>query len=100
MAVLVGGSSTGKTRACWEAIQSLSARWWLWHPIDPSRPEAAGSAIGAIAPYTVVWLNDAQHYLLASDPVLAERIAAGLRAALTDPQRAPVLVLGTLWPRF
>src|SRR5262245_8692514 len=41
MVVLVGGSSTGKTRACWEAIQALPSRWWLWHPIDPSRPRAA-----------------------------------------------------------
>jgi hypothetical protein len=39
-AVLVGGSSTGKTRACWEALQLLrdqSVPWRLWHPIDPSR---------------------------------------------------------------
>ncbi len=42
IAVLVGGSSTGKTRACWEALQLLRDRpeeWRLWHPIDPSRPE-------------------------------------------------------------
>ena len=44
IAVLVGGSSTGKTRACWEAVQLLrhcKPGWRLWHPIDPSRPEAA-----------------------------------------------------------
>ena len=44
IAVLVGGSSTGKTRACWEALQLLRDRpepWRLWHPIDPSRPDAA-----------------------------------------------------------
>ena len=44
IAVLVGGSSTGKTRACWEALQPLRDQgpgWRLWHPIDPSRPEAA-----------------------------------------------------------
>ena len=35
-AVLVGGSSTGKTRACWEAVQTLPPEWRLWHPIDPS----------------------------------------------------------------
>ena len=38
IAVLVGGSSTGKTRACWEALQLLRDRpgpWRLWHPIDP-----------------------------------------------------------------
>lgn len=33
MLVLVGSSSTGKTRACWEAVQPLAAEGWrLWHP--------------------------------------------------------------------
>ena len=44
IAVLVGGSSTGKTRACWEALALLRDQdppWRLWHPIDPSRPDAA-----------------------------------------------------------
>lgn len=37
--VLVGTSSTGKTRACWEAVQPLSQKGWrLWHPFDPTRP--------------------------------------------------------------
>ena len=43
IAVLVGGSSTGKTRACWEALgllRDLAQPWRLWHPIDPSRPGA------------------------------------------------------------
>ncbi|MEU2427748.1 hypothetical protein ABZ619_43375 [Streptomyces sp. NPDC007851] len=29
---------------------------------------------------------------------IGEQVAAGLRKLLTDPSRAPVLVLGTLWP--
>ena len=40
IAVLVGGSSTDKTRACWEALALLRDQdppWRLWHPIDPSR---------------------------------------------------------------
>ena len=44
IAVLVGGSSTGKTRACWEAVALLRDQdppWRLWHPIDPTRPDAA-----------------------------------------------------------
>jgi hypothetical protein len=44
IAVLAGGSSTGKTRACWEALGLLREQaqpWRLWHPISPSRPEAA-----------------------------------------------------------
>ncbi|MFJ3692125.1 helix-turn-helix domain-containing protein [[Kitasatospora] papulosa] len=40
--VLVGSSSTGKTRACWEVVQPLAERGWrLWHPFDPTRAEAA-----------------------------------------------------------
>jgi hypothetical protein len=99
-AVLVGGSSTGKTRACWEAVQRLPAGWRLWHPIDPSRPAAAADAIPAVGPRTVVWLNEAQHYLFTPASRLGERIAAGLRELLRDPDRGPVLVLGTIWPEY
>ncbi len=100
MVVLVGGASTGKTRACWEAIQRLPNKWRVWHPIDPSRAAAAAQAIGEVGPYTVVWLNDTQHYLLTEDPAVSERVAAGLRTLLADPGRGPVLVLGTIWPEY
>ncbi|MER7195925.1 hypothetical protein [Streptomyces flaveolus] len=96
IAVLVGGSSTGKTRALWEAVAALPDGWRLWHPLTPTAPEAALAALPDIAPKTVVWLNEAQHYL-GPDP-RGEQVAAGLRELLTDPSRAPVLILGTLWP--
>ncbi|GGV90682.1 hypothetical protein [Streptomyces massasporeus] len=95
IAVLVGGSSTGKTRALWEAVRALPDGWRLWHPLSPTAPEAALAALPDIAPKTVVWLNEAQHYL-APEP-LGEQVAAGLRELLNDPLRTPVLVLGTLW---
>ena len=105
IAVLVGGSSTGKTRACWEALQVLREQpeqWRLWHPIDPSRPDAALRELPFIGPRTVVWLNDAQFYLDVVDGGLGERVAAGLRELLRDRARAraPVLILATLWPQF
>ena len=103
IAVLVGGSSTGKTRACWEALALLRDRdpsWRLWHPIDPSRPDAALAELAGIGRRTVVWLNEAQFYLGPTEGGLGERVAAGLREVLRDPGRAPVLVLATLWPRF
>ena len=103
IAVLVGGSSTGKTRACWEALRLLRDRpeqWRLWHPIDPTRPDAALRELPAIGPRTVVWLNEAQFYLDAADGGLGERVAAGLRELLRDPVRVPVLVLATMWSRF
>ena len=103
IAVLVGGSSTGKTRACWEALALLRDQdppWRLWHPIDPSRPDAALRELPGIGPRTVVWLNEAQFYLDPAEAGLGERVAAGLRELLRDPGRAPVLVLATVWPEF
>ncbi|MFJ6070860.1 hypothetical protein ACIQFU_08425 [Streptomyces sp. NPDC093065] len=99
MVVLVGTSSTGKTRACWEAVQSLAASGWrLWHPFDPGRVEAALGELHLVRPRTVVWLNEAQHYL--GDPVHGERVAAAVHGLLSAPERAPILVLGTLWPEY
>jgi hypothetical protein len=103
IAVLVGGSSTGKTRACWEALRllrNLPEQWQLWHPIDPTRPDAALRDLPAIGPRTVMWMNEAQFYLEAADGGLGEQVAAGLRELLRSPARAPVLVLATLWPQF
>ncbi|MFB7280264.1 hypothetical protein ACFCZV_24410 [Streptomyces hydrogenans] len=97
--VLVGTSSTGKTRACWEAIQPLAAKGWrLWHPFDPTRAEAALEDLHHVGPRTVVWLNEAQHYL--GDRAAGERIAAAVHRLLVDEERGPVLVLGTLWPEY
>ncbi|WFE97521.1 tetratricopeptide repeat protein [Micromonospora sp. WMMD987] len=100
IAMLVGASSTGKTRACWEAIQRLPAQWRVWHPFDPTRPDAADQQLAQVPGYTVVWFNEAQHYLLTTDPRLGERVAARLRTLLRDPARGPVLVLGTIWPYY
>ncbi|WP_434434149.1 tetratricopeptide repeat protein [Streptomyces noursei] len=99
MLVLVGTSSTGKTRACWEAVQPLTAQGWrLWHPFDPTRAEAALDELDRVAPRTVVWLNEAQHYL--GNPHVGEQVAAALHTLLTHRDRRPVLVLGTLWPEY
>ncbi len=97
MAVLVGGSSTGKTRACWEALALLPAGWRLWHPYDPTRPGAALADLPRVGPRTVIWLNETQLYLDAPGDT-GERVTAALRTLLADPGRRPVLVLGTLWP--
>ncbi|GAA2588616.1 MULTISPECIES: hypothetical protein [Streptomyces] len=100
LVTVVGESSTGKTRACWEALRRLPPGWRVWHPFDPSRPDAALVRLGEVGPQTVIWLNEAQHYLLSPDARTAEGIAAGLRSALTDMRRSPILVLATVWPRF
>jgi hypothetical protein len=100
MAILTGSSSTGKTRACWEAIQPLSKLGWnLWHPFDPTRTEAALAGLKDIEPQTVVWLNEAQHYFGAPSGI-GERISAALHSLLISQKTKPVLVLGTLWPEY
>ncbi|WP_182906835.1 hypothetical protein [Microbispora sp. H13382] len=100
LVVLVGDSATGKTRALWEAVRTLPEPWRLWHPIEPSRPAAVLTELRSIGPYTVVWLNETQHYLLTADPAVGERVAGGLRELLRAQERGPVLVLGTLWPAY
>ncbi|MFF0250796.1 P-loop NTPase [Streptosporangium sandarakinum] len=100
LVVLVGGSSTGKTRALWEAVKSLPEPWRLWHPIDPGRPAAVLAELPQVGPHTVVWLNETQHYLLTADAAVGEQVAGGLREVLRTRERGPVLVLGTLWPDY
>jgi hypothetical protein len=96
--VLVGGSSTGKTRACWEALYRLPAGWRLWHPLTPTDlldtlMSSGGPRVGS---RTVVWLNELQRYLPANGDTAPA--AAALRALLRDRGRAPVLMVGTIWP--
>ncbi|MGW4541681.1 hypothetical protein ACWEOP_27930 [Streptomyces chartreusis] len=97
--IVVVVASTGKTRACWEAVQPLAEHGWrLWHPFAPTRWEAALNGILRVRPRTVVWLNDTQHYV--SDVRHGEKIAALLHTLLTRSEAGPVLVLGTLWPEY
>ncbi|QLH25356.1 helix-turn-helix transcriptional regulator [Streptomyces sp. Rer75] len=94
--VLVGSSSTGKTRACWEAIQPLVEEgWMLWDPFALEGADEVINQLGHVGPRTVVWLDEAQNYMGTAET--GERVAAALHVALTDSRRAPVLVLGTLW---
>ncbi|MFC8585699.1 tetratricopeptide repeat protein [Streptomyces sp. NPDC057217] len=96
LAILVGTSATGKTRACWEAVRRLPEKWRLWQPLYPDRPRAVLADLARVGPRTVIWLNEAHEYLL--HPEHGEAVAAGLRVLLTDDRVAPVLVLGTIWP--
>ncbi|WP_175411409.1 hypothetical protein [Streptomyces sp. TRM64462] len=101
MVVLVGESSSGKTRACWEAVAELPAGWRLWHPLDPSPAQALANALAeGIAGHTAIWLNELQWYVGEQAGACAGQVAVGLRALLQDSTRGPVLVLGTVWPEF
>lgn len=73
----------------------LAQGWGLLYPFDPSRAEAALEDLQRVAPRTVVWLNEAQHYF--GDRAAGGRIAAAVQTLFVQPERGPVLVLGTLW---
>ncbi|WP_060905159.1 tetratricopeptide repeat protein [Streptomyces scabiei] len=98
LVTLIGGSSTGKTRACWEVLRLLPDKWRLRHPIAPSHTDAVLAELPEVGAHTVLWLDDFQHYLLTSDPAVGERVAAGLHELLRTRKRGPVLVLATAQP--
>ncbi|MGW6412139.1 hypothetical protein ACWF95_33785 [Streptomyces vinaceus] len=94
--VLVGGSSTGKTRAAYEAARSMPG-WLLHHPLYPNKPDALLETLNSTSlnPDTIIWLNELQEYLL---PEGGEQAAAALRAFLDE--NANVKLVGTIWPRY
>jgi hypothetical protein len=94
IAILVSDSTSGKTRACYEALRGLGPDWRVWPTSEG--PAAILADLSRVGPRTVVWLDEAQEYLIV--PPQADAIANGLLGLLTDRDRAPVLILGTLWP--
>ncbi|WP_328410793.1 hypothetical protein [Nocardia sp. NBC_00403] len=100
--LLLGDSSTGKTRALWEALSPLRERggWRLWHPTSPDRRTALHENLGRVRPRTVLWLNESQEYLGGDGRGGDEKAAVALRELLRDPARAPVLIVGTLWREY
>jgi hypothetical protein len=95
--VIVGGSSTGKTRAAYEAVKNQLPDWRLHYPIYPDKPRALADSLrsGRIAPQTVIWLNELQQYLL---PTGGEETAAALRQCLQGDDQ--ILFIGTTWSEY
>jgi uncharacterized protein YidB (DUF937 family) len=92
MAMLVGGSSTGKTRTAFEAVRRCMPSWSLLRPLDAA--DLLGQVrSGAVGPRTVLWLNEAQVFLRGQADV-----AVALRRLLAGDE--PVVVIGTMWPEF
>ena len=92
--MLVGGSSTGKTRSAVEAIRDRLADWWLL------RPRTAAGLIalidgGWVRPRTVVWLDESQVYLEGGDGGEAAAAVRGLLGRVRS-----LVVVGTLWPEY
>jgi len=87
--VLVGESSTGKTRSMFEAATALLGDWWLLRPPDL----AAGLGELSLAPPSqfVIWLDDLQEHLGPGglDEATVRRLTEG-----------GAVLLGTLWPHL
>ncbi|GHC69117.1 hypothetical protein [Streptomyces flavofungini] len=94
MAVLVGKSCTGKSRAAYEAVRSCYPTWQL---AAPTSAESLVALLGsdAITPHTVLWLDNLNLHLLGET---GEQAAERLRHLLSEP--GPVAVIGTIWPTF
>jgi hypothetical protein len=95
--VIVGGSSTGKTRAAYEAVRRQLSDWRLLYPIYPDKPRALVDFLKSkkIAPRTVIWLNELQQYLL---PANGEEAAAAVREYLQSDNE--ITFVGTVWPEY
>ncbi|MFF3584734.1 hypothetical protein, partial [Streptomyces mirabilis] len=91
LVILTGDSSTGKTRALYEALCDLAPYRPLLRPrnavelLELLRSESA-------VPKTVLWLNEAQRFLNGHD---GERVAAELLTLLHN--QPGIAALGTLW---
>ena len=92
--ILVGGSSTGKTRSAVEAVRGLLPDWHLAYPLTATDLVSL-IAEGQISARTVIWLDESQIYLESSE---GSEAAVAIRGLLGKAQE--LLVVGTLWPEY
>ncbi|MFF0001510.1 hypothetical protein [Streptomyces avermitilis] len=92
LVVVRGESCTGKTRTAFQALTAVPDDFHLLFPADADSLLAMLAA-DALGPRTVLWLNEAQHYL--DGPAGEAAAAALLRRLDTD---GPFIALATLWP--
>ena len=90
LVVVRGGSSTGKTRAAYEAVKDRLADWRLDYPLDPGALAARLEA--GIPARTVLWLGELRQY------VGADGGAAVLGRLADLLQGEGCLVITTMWP--
>ena len=98
MVVLTGESSTGKTRALYEAVtgHKVLRDWPLVYPRTSDellRMASADRGTGEM----VLWLNETHNYLGGTN---GEAVAAWLRTQLDGSRPGRIVVLGTLWPQY
>jgi hypothetical protein len=90
LVVVRGGSSTGKTRAAYEAVADRLAGWRLDYPLDPGA--LAARLETGIPGRTVPWLGELRQYADADGGAAA----LGRLADLLEGEGH--LVITTLWP--
>ena len=90
LVVVRGGSSTGKTRAAYEAVTARLADWQLDYPLDPGALAARLEA--GIPARTVLWLGELRQYADADG-------GAAVLGRLADLlQGEGHLLITTVWP--
>ena len=90
LVVVRGGSSTGKTRAAYEAVAHLLADWYLDYPLDPGTLNVRLDT--GIPARTVLWLGELRQY---ADADGGPRDMGRLGDLLNDEGH---LIITTLWP--
>ncbi|MFF1610620.1 hypothetical protein ACFVYA_22805 [Amycolatopsis sp. NPDC058278] len=97
LVILVGGSSIGKTRACYEAIVRTNPDSSLIAPEDAD--ELAALLENGVPSNTVLWLDDFQRYV---NGLNGEAVAAGLRRQLAASSHRGdhLVVIGSMWPHW
>jgi hypothetical protein len=90
LVVVRGGSSTGKTRAAYEAVMARLADWHLDYPLDPGALKARLET--GVPARTVLWLGELRPYADANGgPAILSRVAD-----LLDYDGR--LIITTVWP--
>jgi len=98
MVVLTGESSTGKTRALYEAVLTHPRlrEWPLWYPRTADELLKLAQP-GRLDDEAILWLNETHNHL--SGPT-GDVAAAALWSLLDGSYGGSTVVLGTLWPQF
>ena len=92
LVVIRGGSSTGKTRAAFEAVTSMLATWRLFYPLDAAA--LADRLDVGVKARTVLWLGDLRQYTSGDD---SGAVVLGRLADLLEHQDHLIAVT-TMWP--
>ena len=94
MLVLIGDSSTGKTRACYEAVIEVLPGWPVERPTEASPAALIALLSGALPDPVVIWLDEIHTYFTGDAKELTAAVAA-VEHALYQQRR--IVLLGSTW---